>query len=154
LSKLVTEKDVGRIFEKYLEITEKLRADLIATDDLDEQRALLFDAVVEGFDVSFALTYDWVVTDLVNKVIGKEKIEVQEELVEPIKRKPPKKVIWGKAGYRRTPSIRYSPRELIMMENMIELGRKNQRIWELFNKSYDKRTRKGVITKLGRLRRT
>jgi len=154
LTKKLTVEDVDRMSTRYFNITDDLINKLNATDDIDLMRSHLFDAVIQGYDISFAFTYDWAIEQLVEKITKgrKEKKEIgfgEDGTVEPKEFKPLKKVKWG--NYMRTPSIRYTSREEGLLKNLMGLGFDRSRIYDIYNKTYDKRTKQAVYRKVIRI---
>lgn len=156
-TKLVEVEDAERIYARYIQIDDKLINRLANTSDLDDWRDALFDATVQGYDISFAMTYDWVVEYIVDKILkGRKKKEKPVEFepetkAEPKDFKMPKKVKWGK--YERTPTIKYQPKETLLLKNMIVLGYNKARSFEIFARTYDKRTKQAVYRKILRMQK-
>lgn len=153
-NKLVTEEDVDRVYTKYIIVNDKLVNDLGSTNDVDTWRNSLFEATVQGFDISFVLTYDWAIERLVEKITkGKKGGEKQEEFdfgkVEEVKFKPLKKVKWGK--YERTAQVKYKPREVQLLNRLIDLGYKKETIFVTYSRIYDERTKQAIYRKVLRM---
>lgn len=171
----VTFEDCDRLVEKgYFQITEQMVQELMATEDVDEWRNILFQNTIQGYDVSFAFMYDPMVEYIRNKITkgrGKKRpvqLELEPETKEPVKepvKMPPRveekqpivfkhaqKREWG--TYRRSESIPYTSREVFLLERLIKMGYHSGSIYDIYNQSYDVKSKSAVVTKVVRIRKS
>jgi hypothetical protein len=162
MEKAVTFEDCDRIIERgYLHITEQMIQELMSTEDIDEWRDILFRNTVQGYEISFALTYDVFVEYIRNRLTKgkgkKRQVQVKIEDLEPEGEKQPvifkhaKKRQWG--AYRRSESIPYTSKEVFLLERLIKMGYHSGSIFEIYNQSYDVKSKSAVVTKVGRIRK-
>jgi hypothetical protein len=142
LTKKVTEADADRVLDKYIVVDDNLVENLAAAEDTDEMSSLLFNAAIEGADISFLMSYPSIIIYMVKKIL-----EDREDIAEDGDKK--ERQALGKALIKidRTGQD-YGRREVSMIKTLKKIGYDVSKIADVYEKTYGGRTRSALFMKI------